>query len=163
MAPDPKFDKAIIEARAAREAEAAVAEDEAAVRMAAEEAPDLDAERILALDDRTVMRLWIPEWGGCVYLRQLAGWERDRFETAIHGRQGKVENVRARFAVLVCCTKEGAPLFTGDKLDALGKKNAKALDRIFDEGMRLNGIGERDVRDLEKNSGSARSAGNGSD
>lgn len=165
MAPDPKFDKALIEAQAESEAEEAAAVEAAVEHLKIADAPDLTAEQLLAADELAVVKIYVPEWGGNVYLRQIAGYERDSFEASCQERKGqpKLGNFRARFAALVLCDADGKRMFTPAQAVFLGKKNAKALDRIFDEGSRLNGIGERDVEELEKNSGSARSGEPGSD
>jgi hypothetical protein len=122
-------------------------------------------DQILGASDAKVIPLEVPEWGCKVHLRVMSGSERDRFEasTAEDKRTGRknLDNIRARFAVLVLCDEKGERLFADGDAAALGKKSAAALDRILEEGSRLNGIGEQDVRELEGKSASGQSVDSG--
>src|SRR4051794_20112140 len=116
----------------------------------------LTKDQILSASDLPTEPVQVPEWGGCVYLRTMSGTERDSFEQGIvDARKSGTElvNIRARLAVKTVCDQSGTRLFTDDDADALGKKSGKALDRIFEVAQRLNGIGEKDVEELEGNSG----------
>jgi hypothetical protein len=52
-----------------------------------------------------------------------------------------MENVRARLVALTLCDTEGYRLFDDSEITALGRKSARALDRVFTVAQRLNGIG----------------------
>ena len=39
--------------------------------------------------------------------------------------------------------------------ESLGRKSAKALERVFDVAQRLNGMGADDIKEMAKNSGRA--------
>ena len=121
----------------------------------------LTRDAILAVDDLKREKLDVPEWGGTIYVRTLTGAERDGFEEAVYGDKGSLKNVRARLAALVTCDKDGKRLFLDTDIAALGAKSSAALGRIFDLGMKLNGIGKKDIEDLEKNSEGAPSAASG--
>jgi hypothetical protein len=117
----------------------------------------LTKDSILAADDSRVEALDVPEWGGRVHLRVMSGTDRDRMERNFlaqkEGGAGEAPgNIRAMIACLTLCDAEGALLFdsNGD-IEALGRKSAAALDRVFSASMRLNRFGEDDVEGLAKN------------
>lgn len=124
------------------------------------------ASDILAVKDVRIEPLEIPEWGRSVYIRSLEGADRDAWEgmNSASANKGKVNlaNVRARLAVLVVCDEHGVLLFKPQDATALGKKNSKALDRIFDKASQLSSLRDKDVEDAAKNSSSAPNDASGS-
>lgn len=128
----------------------------------------LTKDQILSASDRPTEEVPVPEWGGSVFVRTMSGTDRDAFEQdIIDARKHDAEraeqsdapvksteltNIRARLAVKTICDAEGNRLFGDDDADTLGKKSGKALDRIFDVAQRLNGIGQKEVEELEGNS-----------
>jgi Phage tail assembly chaperone len=117
----------------------------------------LNKDSILAAADLPTEKVPCPEWGGDVYVRTMAGHERDHFEQSVADGKSKsnLNNVRARLAVKTVCDDKGNRLFTDDDAEALGKKSGKVLDRIFDAAQRLNGIGKEAENDIAKNSAAA--------
>lgn len=114
----------------------------------------LTKDQIFSASDLPTEEVQVPEWGGSVFVRTMSGIERDGFEQGIvEARKSGTElvNIRARLAVKVVCDSDGKRLFTDDDAAALGKKSGRALDRIFDVAQRLNGIGEKEVAELEGN------------
>ena len=116
----------------------------------------LDKKTILKSDDLPRERVTVPEWGGDVFVRTLTGTERDSFEQSMLRGKGKnremnLSNIRARLSVLTMCTEDGTRLFEAKDIDALGKKSASALDRIFGVAQRLNGLSGEDVEELAGN------------
>ena len=108
-------------------------------------------EDILAMDDLTLEPLVIPEWKNKkVWIRTMEGDERDAFE-ANHVKDPS-KSFRARLAVATVCDEKGNALFTQKDVSAVGRKSAAALDRILDVASRLNGMSQKDVEELEKNS-----------
>lgn len=117
----------------------------------------LTRDAILTADDLPRELVSVPEWGGEVYVRTMTGEERDGFEAEMVEVKGKnqsqnLKNLRARLAARTMCDEAGAGLFTPADAAALGKKSAAALDRVLAVAMRLNGLGEKDVEELVKNS-----------
>jgi hypothetical protein len=112
---------------------------------------------ILQALDLPTKDIEVPEWGGVVRVRSLTGAERDEFETTMVTEKGesridKMLNIRARFCQLVMVGEDNVtPLFSKDEVDALSRKSAKVLNRIFDEARVLSGFTEKDVKELEKN------------
>jgi len=105
----------------------------------------LNKDAILASNDLPKEEVQVDEWGGSVYVRTMTASERDRFET--HFRPG--QNVRALLAVCTVCDENGKAIFDESDVTALGAKSAAALDKVFTVAIRLNGIGKRDVEELE--------------
>ena len=114
----------------------------------------LTKQQILDADDLPREKVTVPEWGGDVLVRMLTGTDRDRFEASIQGEGGKVDlkNVRARFCSLTMVDEGGHRLFADNEVLALGKKSAKALDRVFSAAQKLNGLTDDDVEELAGNS-----------
>lgn len=117
----------------------------------------LSKEDILGTPCAKVEKVYIPEWGGEVFIRVMKSAERDAFEAAALDRKGasKMANIRARLAAIVLADENGARLFTDADAPALGEKFAPALDRIFEAASKLNRLSKEDVEELEKNSESA--------
>lgn len=105
----------------------------------------LTKEQILLSDDLPQEPVQVPEWGGEVQVRTMTGTDRDAFEASLIGKDGRLENVRARLVSLTLCDEAGVRLFSDGDIDALGQKSAKALDRVFTVAQRLNGIGTDQV------------------
>lgn len=117
----------------------------------------LSKQAILAAKDIETRDVEVPEWGGRVRVKALTGSERDRFEQETVARKGKnvetnLQNIRARLVVLAAVDEEGNRLFGFHDIEALGKKSAKPLDRLFTVAMELSGIRDEDVEELAKNS-----------
>lgn len=120
---------------------------------------------ILETDDTVYEDVPVPEWNrknpnAKVRVRSLTGTDRDAFETSLLVGTGKNQrmstlNIRAKLAALSIVDYLGEPLFALEDILALGKKNAAALDRVFEVAQRLSGISDADVEELAKNSGTA--------
>lgn len=113
----------------------------------------LNREDILKVKDIRVERLFVPEWGGEIFVKGLTGAERDNFESSIISMRGTkqkidMENVRAKLAALSICDEEGSRMFAATDALALAQKSASALQRIFIVAQRLSGLTEADVNEL---------------
>lgn len=122
---------------------------------------------ILEADDIKTERIHVPEWGGDVLVRTLTGAERDAFEALIIEKRGSdyqvnMRDMRAKLAVWTVVDEDGKHLFTEKDVEALSRKSAGALQRIFNIASRLSGISSDDVEELAKNLARARSDGSGS-
>ena len=120
----------------------------------------LTKEAILAAPDLSTERVTVPEWGGDVLVRGLSGTERDAFEQDIVQlrREGKktvtdtdLHNVRAKLVARSIVDEKGARLFEDGEIEALGRKAALALQRVFEVAQRLSGLTDEDVEELAKN------------
>jgi len=119
----------------------------------------LTKEEIINCSDLPVEEIYVPEWKGIVYLRGMNASERDEFEAQLFVGEGKdrklnIKNLRARLVALTCVDEKGANLFTPDEVEKLGKKSATVINRLFDKAQKLSGIGQTDIDDYLKNSGS---------
>lgn len=108
----------------------------------------LTREQILASDGKKLVKVDVPEWGDCVFVRTMTGAERDQYEKYC---EGKGSNVRATLAALSIVDETGRSLFTIDDVDALAQKSGVALHRIFQVVAEINMVTRKDVEELEKN------------
>ena len=116
----------------------------------------LSREAILRATDLKSERVEVPEWGGCVTVRSMTGFERDAFEASLFDGKGasrkeKLANLRARLVAFCVVDAEGKRIFSDSDAEALGRKSAAALDRVFAVAQRLNGLGHTQVEELAKN------------
>lgn len=110
-----------------------------------EQAPDVQTETVP-----------VPEWGGDVLVRTLTGTERDAFEASLAANGGdramNLYNFRARLAALCLVDEAGKRLFTDADVALLGRKSARALDRVIKKARELNALDAAAIEGLEKNS-----------
>ncbi|RIK41602.1 MAG: hypothetical protein DCC55_11335 [Chloroflexi bacterium] len=107
----------------------------------------------------------IPGWAGIVIrIKDLSAAERDKLEASLvverkvqagrkvkTSREVSLENVRATFCAACIVDESMTPLFGPDDVRALGRKSARALDRIFGRIRERNGLTEEDVEELVGN------------
>ena len=128
----------------------------------------LGRDSILGAADLKEVDVDVPEWGGVVRVRGLRGVERDRFEAGIVKGEGKnakadLSNLRAKLVVLCCVDEAGERIFSDGDAEALGAKNAAALDRVFDVARNLSGMSDGDLEKMQGNSNGDRSDASTSD
>lgn len=113
----------------------------------------LSKEDILKAEDVKTKTINMPEWGGEVILSTLSGFARDRYEASILGKNGNINSVNIRAKLVAACLVDeaGKLLFSESDIVKLGNKSSNALDRIFQEAMSFNSIGEKEVEELAKN------------
>lgn len=111
----------------------------------------LDRDSILNVVDLKPEVVEVPEWGGSLYIRMLTASERDKFEASCvgTGKKQNLTNIRARLVVLCACDEAGERLFTDGDAEALGRKSAAAVDKVFGACSKLNGFSSQDIEDLE--------------
>lgn len=113
----------------------------------------LTADEILQAADTVIETVQVPEWGGAVRVRGMTGYDRDAFERTLLNVRGKDvdtnwTNLRAKLVARTVIDEENNLLFKETQVVALGRKAAKALDRVFEVAQRLSGIGKDDVEEL---------------
>ncbi len=115
----------------------------------------LTRDAILKAEDLQTEEVDVPEWGGKVRVRSLTGSERDAFEAACVDAKGQMKdaaeafaNLRARLVALTVVDEEGARMFGLPDVGALGAKNARALNRVFEVAQKLSGLSKDDVKEL---------------
>lgn len=108
----------------------------------------LKRQQILDAQDLGYETVAVPEWGGEVCVKMMTGTERDRFEASNVKKDKKgnrvpdLENLRSKLLVKVLVDPDDnyLPMFTEVDIAALGKKSAKALERVADAATKLNGM-----------------------
>jgi hypothetical protein len=116
----------------------------------------LTKDQILAAADLPEEVVDVPEWGGKVLIRGMTGAERDAFEESVmvtrgNSREINLRNFRAKLVALSIVdpvTKER--MFSDHEVAELGKKSARALQRVFEAALRLNGMTAESVEELTK-------------
>lgn len=112
------------------------------------------ADEILDAEDVVFEDVVVPEWGGrTVRVRSLIGTDRDAFEAGIagNGKKPNLSDVRAKLLVKAIVNAQGQRLFADGDSGKLGRKNAAALDRLFETARRLSGLSDKDVEELTGN------------
>lgn len=134
-----------------------------------EELDLLTADQIFDVDDSKVDRVAVPEWRGSVMIKGLSGAERDEYEATIieQDRKGNVRtrlaNARAKLVVAAAVDKNGNQLFDDADVKRLGRKSAKALQRVYDKAAELAGLKDEDLEELVGNSDADQSDSSTSD
>ena len=116
-------------------------------------------DQILNASDLSSTVVPTPEWGedSGVKVRSLTALERDQWDKDTY--QGKTEvdllGMKARFCTRTMVDDGGAPIFAETDADALAKKSAAVVERVFTAAAKLNGLLASDVATIEKNSEAA--------
>lgn len=128
----------------------------------------LTRDQILGSADTKIQAVFVPEWNGTVYIRNLNGKGRDAFEGSRVRIQAnnKVEllhdNTRATLLSLSICDEAGTLVFSESDVIALGQKNASALDRLFEVAQELSALRPKDLEAKVKNFGAVQADSSGS-
>lgn len=107
---------------------------------------------ILELDDRKVEELFIPEWDKTVRIAEVSADIRDELEQylAEQATSKGYKHIRGVMAAASLVDENNDHLFKISDADKLGKKNAMALDRIFEVANRLNKIFGAEKEQIKK-------------
>ena len=113
----------------------------------------LNRDSILNADDIKTMELEVKEWGGTIVLKMMNGKERDAFEASlVKNGKANIDNVRAKLVQATVIDPETKELmFSVADIEALGRKSASALTKVFAASQKLSRITESDVEELTKN------------
>lgn len=126
----------------------------------------LNKQQILAAKDSETVTVNIPEWNdqltkeqveageiAQVTIARMSGDAKDRWEASCVGKNGgpNFVNLRAKLVASVVVDEKGELMFSESEVIKLGKKSAKALDRIIQEAEKLNRLSNKDYEDLVKN------------
>lgn len=123
----------------------------------------LTRDQIQKAEDTQFDDVLVPEWSkdpkkpDCVRVQGLSGDERDLLEQSTIKGKGKNRDVnmkgfRARLVVMSAVDDKGLRLFTEKDVEWLGKKSARALERVVNKAQELSGLSESDVDELVGNS-----------
>lgn len=111
----------------------------------------LTRDEIFSRDDaKKTEKVHVPEWGGDVYVRVMTARERDALD--IRFKDNRV-GMRAFIACMLTCDESGNDLFHENQGDMqkLDEKSGRAIDRILEVALRLNGMTQESIEDAEKN------------
>ena len=114
-------------------------------------------EEFLADDDLVTEDVEVPEWDLVIRVRELSGIKRDEYETSLVHVNGKdvhfdSTNMRGRLVALSAVDEKGELLFTVEQAEALGKKSARGLSRVYRVCQRISRIGDEELELLGKDS-----------
>ena len=101
----------------------------------------LNRDAIFSIDDLPREEVFVSEWNGSVYVRALSGAERDELERML----SKGAASRAAIVALCAVDASGERLFSADDVDALAKKNGRALEKIVTAAMRFAMISDEGI------------------
>ena len=117
----------------------------------------LTKEDILKASDIKSECVLIPEWNGSVKVYGMTAAEKDAYEESLFDRSDKgskmnLSDARAKLIVATVKDESGMPMFNVGNIVQLGKKSAKAIDRIVDVAKRLSGMSDEEFEGIAKNS-----------
>ena len=100
---------------------------------------------------RKVEKVKVPEWKGDVYVREITAGEYDTLQMAAYtaSQTDAQPQVRANWVAAFCCDADGNRIFQDADIKTISAMGAKAVDRIYEAGQKLNALDEAD--ELEKN------------
>lgn len=111
---------------------------------------------IMAASDLIREEVDVPEWGGKVLVTSFSADAKDAMEFKLVELSKKSGvGMRAAYVGLALIDDLGQRLFSDDEIPMLGTKFAGAVDRVFEVVSRINRISQKDLEELEKNSGAA--------
>lgn len=109
----------------------------------------LKKDDVLQAQDVKTKEVEIPEWGGSVLISSMTAERHAIYEDLAAGK-GK-HDALAYYAVNILVNEDGSPMFDSvDEMKALGRKSSKALFRILNAGLELNGVTEKDIEETAK-------------
>jgi hypothetical protein len=104
-------------------------------------------DQILGALDLKHKEVDVPEWGGTVRISEVNAAARMELQMMILDDQQKPRTITEMTRIMViglltiCLVDEkGERLFTKEDIEALGKKNAVVIDRLFEVADQLNGV-----------------------
>ena len=84
-------------------------------------------------------------------LRVMNGVDRDIWEQYIVNNDETKDNARALLCSLFLGDENGNKIFSKHDIAELGKRDYRILDKIIEDGSKLNEIQQDSIRGLEKN------------
>lgn len=112
-----------------------------------------ELEAALALDDRPVEKVTVPEWPGTpvFYLRGLSGHDRDTIENTTFG--DGINDISAKIVVRCLVTEDGTPLVSRGDMARMEKmlsaRTAGGLLRLQRVAKRLSRLDQAAVEELD--------------
>ena len=117
-------------------------------------------ENLLAKEKLEIVKVLLPD-GNYVYVREMNGRDRDRWEASLLSKvkKGKevtmeqnLEDFRAKLVVATACDEKGVLLLRPEDAATLSMNmSARTLEKIMTVSQDLNKITEEDKEELTKN------------
>lgn len=120
----------------------------------------LNREELLKKEDLEKVKVDLGK-GECVFVRQMTGRERDKFEQSLikenknaeGGYEKALDDFRAKLAVVTLCDENGNALLKPEDYPILSQSmSAARLEKIINVAQKINKISEEDKENLVKNS-----------
>lgn len=115
----------------------------------------LTKDMIVAASDLKTIDVPMPEWGKgkVARLREYTAQARDALEQIAYDSYQKTgttqhDNVRATMVQGSLIGDDGELLFTVDEITELGRKSAKAINRLYTEAVKLNALDDESLDEL---------------
>ena len=118
----------------------------------------LSKDQILESSDLKSEQVEVPEWDGAVLVRTMTGADRDAFESSLVPvgadgvRVSDLTNMRAKLVAMTVIDESGCRMFAETDVEALSRKSAAAIDRVYQVAQRLNALGAKAEEVAVKNS-----------
>lgn len=102
----------------------------------------------------------IPEWGdgsSGLFVREMTGRERDSYDNSLFDAAAAGEklfssdNFRAKLVAATACDENDRLVFDFSDVSILGQRSGKVIGRLYDVAKKLNGIGEKEMKEIVKN------------
>lgn len=131
----------------------------------------LDKKGLLTRETLEVVKVDLGK-GDYVFVRQMTGRERDKFEQSLirenknaeGGFEKALDDFRAKLAVCTICDEQGNLILTTADAPTLSQcMSAARLEKIVNKAQELNRISEEDKENLAKNSSGDQVASSHSD
>lgn len=111
-------------------------------------------DEILAIDDRNLKAIEVPEWGGRkVFVRVMNGHNRAKVEKAFETHKGNGPRIMCAIVAVGLVDADGKPLFTEADAEALMDKSLDVIERLYADVMRHNHADTASIARAEGNSG----------
>jgi hypothetical protein len=113
---------------------------------------ELTFDDIIACLDTPVVKIYVSNWNGSVFLKLLSAFEREKWESFAQ-KELKLGTptglIRSTLISKCLCDASGRLIVTDIK--QLATKNAAVIDMLFKEILKINLLSDDSVSDAEKN------------
>jgi hypothetical protein len=114
-----------------------------------EERKILTAADILGAEDLQPITVYVPEWNGSVRIRPVTAAEALRFAEDLKKNESEAG---LRMLAATAVDEQGKPLFTAEDVRKLSTKSLRAINRLQEASLILNGLREeKKVAEAAKN------------
>jgi len=118
------------------------------------ETKDLTFVDILGIEDKSIVRHFVEQWNGNVYIRNMSAKERSEIEDLymkISESKRDTGKFRKELIRRALVDKEGNSLIADDAMaEHIMGKSALAIESIFEVACEVNGFRQKDVDMLKK-------------